>query len=586
MNQIYQKNRKLFLIKFLTRGNFFLNLRAVIFFLIKWFCTRYLIKFLPNYFLGYRRIGVIPVIKWDKYTPFIYCPKIYVLKLSNGSLSSYDLFDPHDAETFFFKNRFSFCVAALILDDEVLESSSFEKVNHYLTLNHTCNPSNPRDETYSVCERLVNFSFLISSTSNNNLQINNLIYSNFYIESTKLILNNLENFNLKRVNNHILNNARALVVSGTIIGSNEIIEYGLYIFHFYIPILFREGGSLREGSTHYQLIVMNWLLDIIKYSSFSELSQKSKEYLDGLIQLSMNAKWLTNFLVQNIIDHHPLFIGDISPDLDPLITAYRLTSLYPDYFLDSSINNNSFQKLDDWLIFSNENNQIISRISKDGYPPVWPTHSHSDLTHIIWIYYGFPILIDAGRLSYKKDRLNLSQVSAYGHNVALINSVGPTAESLVYGGYWCPSPYSSVIANCIIESDICCEILHNGYCGIDNLEQHSRKINIHSNGIAVYDSFSGHSYVDVNFLWNFPSGFKLVDIANCKYLLYSENIKLEVTIDLGENDSNNVFLDFIPFQYSTQYSASNEGSTLSLKIFHVKLPSNFHTNFRVISCAE
>jgi len=585
MTNIYIKNRKLFLINFFNSRYFLKDLKSLTTFFFMWFCNRYFNKYLPKYFLGYRKIGAIPKIEWGNFDSFLYFPSLEVMKSGMGNISSYKLSDPHDIETTFYQNRFSFCISALLSDDIDLNVKSFKQVNDFLSLNPTCDPSKPRDETYSVCERLANFTFLMSSKGQINFDNLKCNYTNFYIQSTKLIINNLENYNSNRVNNHILNNARALVVSGVVLGSSEIVEYGLYIFHHYIPILFRKNGTLREGSTHYQIIIMNWLLDVIKFSSFIELSKKSKYYLDELLEVSLNAKWLTNFLVKNILDHQPLFIGDISPDLDPVTSASRLIILYPEFFTGSSIKNHCFQRIDDWIIFSDGRTQIISRVSSDNYPPKWPTHSHSDLTHIIWIFCGFPILIDAGRFSYKKDELSLTQISAAGHNVVLINSVGPIAESLTYGGYWCPSPYSTVTANCIIESNNSCEISHNGYCGIDNLDHHSRRINIHGDGITIYDVFSGYSHVEVNFLWNFPEGFQFKRITNCKYLLFSDKIQVELTFDFGENEGNKISIEFIPFKYSTQYSSNNNGNTLSLKIIDVMLPSNFSTNFRVISCA-
>ena len=63
-------------------------------------------------------------------------------------------------------------------------------------------------------------------------------------------------------NNHVLNNSRALLLAGMFLGQPRFYRSGQFIFEHQLFQHFDINGLLREASSHYQLVVTRWLLEI------------------------------------------------------------------------------------------------------------------------------------------------------------------------------------------------------------------------------------------------------------------------------------------------------------------------------------
>ena len=83
----------------------------------------------------------------------------------------------------------------------------------------------------------------------------------FLDDSIDWICRHLEYYGSLETNNHILGNARALIIGGVARDNAAAIDAGMRIFRKWLPELIMSGGFLRERSSHYQLIILNWLMD-------------------------------------------------------------------------------------------------------------------------------------------------------------------------------------------------------------------------------------------------------------------------------------------------------------------------------------
>ena len=117
-------------------------------------------------------------------------------------------------------------------------------------------------EPYSAGERLTNLLvFLAAMPTAERARLITPRLCEFLRESVAWIFRHVEYYGRTETNNHVLNNARALVVGGSVTGSEIAFSAGMQTFRRWLPELVAAGGFLRERSSHYQLVVLNWILD-------------------------------------------------------------------------------------------------------------------------------------------------------------------------------------------------------------------------------------------------------------------------------------------------------------------------------------
>ena len=119
-----------------------------------------------------------------------------------------------------------------------------------------------------MSERL-SHTVLFYSSTNLKLPLSNY---NIFDQMAYNLVNSLEYHHMTF--NHILNNARAIILWGELSHNLKLIELGHNIIINELPKLITEDGFLREGSSHYQFIVTRWIFDIktkssAKYRSFN-----------------------------------------------------------------------------------------------------------------------------------------------------------------------------------------------------------------------------------------------------------------------------------------------------------------------------
>ena len=284
--------------------------------------------------------------------------------------------------------------------------------------------------SYTVSERIANI-FLFYNKMNK--QVPNSIKSNIELE-TIFLLNNLEYFK-NSINNHIINNSRAIFFSGIILKKRKFLLESKKIFLNNYKKLITKDGFLREGSSNYQLIFHRWIIELMYFSKDHDI-----QFHLLLFRLSKKLFNGSNFFIYNKKKMNVLNFGDISPDFKSewikTILNYskkkKKISSWSNLLLTKKNNNllvnsyfNKKDKIIDtypksgWYKFNKFSHQIMFKLSKVE-PKCYPGHFHYDQGHFIYSYMNNIIFSDTGRYNYH----NSKDYFAKDHNTLTINDLG------------------------------------------------------------------------------------------------------------------------------------------------------------------
>jgi hypothetical protein len=392
--------------------------------------------------------------------------------------------------------------------------------------------ADPAWETYSACERVSNLMvFLAVMPAKIRDDGRMTAVFDFLQESMIWIHQHIEYYGLQATNNHIVNNARALVLAGVAVRNDLSISAAMKIFGEFLPRLILSNGFLRERSSHYQLIVLNWILDAWKFMAAyrGETSEEARFLRSYAEKMALAAGMLcTDGKLQ-------VLVGDVSPDHTPAQSLSRLSSLYSEAWPVQMAPRDGSELKDGWFRVSKGDELILGNFPEGAFPPDFPTHAHCDLTSFSWLHKGQEILVDPGRYRYSTDEASLLQKSASGHNLPVVDGFAPLSETLVANGLWWPYPYASAK----LEATSCDNgivLAHDGFARSTPVKRHSRKIMLERDGISVIDSFDGSGDVDIDLCWHFGKEFN--DFSSAHMTVASsttlEEIKLRFSGVSGE----------------------------------------------------
>ena len=399
-------------------------------------------------------------------------------------------------------------------------------------------------EPYTVSERISNiflfYNFLDKEIPKSIKQrINN---------ETIYLINNLEFFN-NSINNHIINNSRAIYFASLICNNQNFKYISIKIFKSTINKLITSDGFLREGSSHYQVLFHRWIFEIF-YFLKKDNDHKYASYIDKINKKLCNG---TSFFI--VKKNKTLFhlFGDISPDFTPtwisdfpeiynlniikkknyaswnnlflrIMDKKKLINFKKKKLIKKNINNNS-----GWFKFTKFNHEIIFRLN-DTEPKTFPGHFHNDLGHFIYLYKKKEIFIDTGRYNYYDSK------DYYGenHNSITINKLGITPREK-----WLPIKYSQSFNNirCIETQNKLKITLHmTGFSRIKKSFKWTRSITFFKKKLILSDTINGklnNGCVDSFFYTS----------SQCKkskkqIYIYSDNLKGFIKSNLKKKNIN------------------------------------------------
>lgn len=291
---------------------------------------------------------------------------------------------------------------------------------------------------YTAAERAIN---IIDFSRRFGLPGNRPATAALLLRHAESIRGNLEYFGEHYTSNHLSNNGRGLLRIGTAIGRADYAETGAKIMIAEAGRIFGRSGVLREGSTHYHLLVTRNYIDAWLDAKAVGLEQEAM--LHDVAAHALAA--IPGLCLSGGI---PL-IGDISPDVPPGYLS-RLTQCpegdkptdqnawpanLPDEHgrdalsLIANVVAVSPDKLaeDGWHRCGGHGWQALAFVAPDGWPPM-PGHGHQDLGSFELHDGTTKVIVDPGRGAYTDTEYE----SAAMHNCVTIGGIGPEPQNRAY----------------------------------------------------------------------------------------------------------------------------------------------------------
>jgi hypothetical protein len=405
-------------------------------------CSRGLRKMIKIFFGDARRaqeasfsLERFPELRISSYEKDV--PRIFNIKLATREIPVDGVIDWscrfEDQEDTFAINRFGWLLA-LLLQYPAQKTAEFAIENIVSWIYHARKSyEGPAWESYSVAERLANWPFIL-------LIVKEIIpipddarriIAESMSEQIEYLLDNLE-LNGRFTNNHILNDARGLYISGVVLNHVDALNKSRELFTAWTQKIFYGDGMLKDGSSHYQYLLCQ------RYEQVYHLSRHIKDELF----LSFMQKWASSircccdfFSVYGKDDawRIPLF-GDISPDFSPEWLAPRSKSGWAllknwldwrdiDIIAEKDVVNPNIKG--NFIRFDRDDTIVFWHIAQERN--VCLSHGHYDLGSFVLFRGGKEIFADPGLYSY--DKRGSVAKSARAHNSILIDSFGPLCEN-------------------------------------------------------------------------------------------------------------------------------------------------------------
>lgn len=429
-------------------------------------------------------------------------------------------------------------------------------------------------ETYSTCERVSNLlNYLSLFPEADRIKAAPKDMRDFLTDSTLWILSTMEYYGNSETGNHILNNARALVMASVALQDERLFEAGMSTFERMLPKLVLPGGFLRERSSHYQLIVLGWVLDSLFFAK--HFNESRCNVLKRYGRIMAEAAGLLCDRGGNLL----AFIGDVSPDISPCNSSFYLRLLHPDVWPVREVETVPYGCVDDWYWLKETDNVVLANFPSGEFPMGYPTHGHCDISGFVWIHGGRQILCDSGRYRYTKDNISVYQRSSSGHNAPTVNGLSPTCAYLT-NGTWLPVPYSKATLNANFSLQNTLSMSHDGFSRATSVTYHHREIYLSGDTLFVNDIFEGKGYVTVSLHWLFGIGFR--KYGNDELTVLSDNLQVNISIVNNNAGFNAKWHSEQPDcgWFSDTYGMVTPITALDLE-FRVSLPFTNKTSFNI-----
>ncbi|MBL94298.1 MAG: hypothetical protein CFH06_00222 [Alphaproteobacteria bacterium MarineAlpha3_Bin5] len=348
-------------------------------------------------------------------------------------------------------------------------------------------------------------------------------------EHAILISRTLEYFGNHNTSNHLSNNGRALYRLGCFLNLNDARELGFKILVNEAKRIFLSNGSLREGSTHYHMILLKNYLDVWL------AARRDEQFSEADVFREISTKAIGAAKKFCLPGGMPL-IGDISPDSPPShlagITSGHCcwTETFPaeEQTLIHKLVGQSKAPLskpfikDGWISFQEGVWSALAPVPLNGWP-FMPGHAHQDLGSAEIHFMQTPLFIDPGRGAYGDSGEAALYRSASVHGTLQINGADPYPQNKPYytdlfREKWAEPPIATITSKGF-------NISHGGFkrLGVDKIERNWR---FGEKTLKIYDSVMGvgQYYIDRSLVTPLPA--KLYNnkvIINKQFKVYADD---------------------------------------------------------------
>jgi hypothetical protein len=456
-------------------------------------------------------------------------------------------------------------------------------------------------DSYSISERVSNWTIFLNSPCKLDEYQNTYIKKSIEIQLS-ILLNNLE-LRGGATNNHIINNGRALYLGGTYFGFDNYIKSGKKILIDSIDLMFSQTGFLREGSSHYQLLITRSYLEALYFAK--QFSDKDFEVVLG--NKTKNIWKGACFFLEE--EELPIF-GDVSPDysinfhrgvgfLGEVLWGEKSDALVPkNAAWHSLFNTSNYSKKTQsqpmglnnnhdagYCRYRNDNFSLYIYTNPEGYVAPW-SHGHSDIGHFILYVKGEPLLIGTGRMDYKN-----TEKSNYGRSVRSHNSLEfDSREPMVVHGlngypelmlkdYYYNKSDMRVFD---IDSECIIQIIHNGYKRLFSDLSITRTIRIEKNKVTLEDSIKGEKKHNISSYFHFSPQTKIYKKSNELYSMKVNQVNIDFSFSSTSNLSDKYYSDGEYYgNHFPDYGVRLPSSTIAFSQPEVRTLKNiyvFHLN--------
>lgn len=315
------------------------------------------------------------------------------------------------------------------------------------------------------------------------------------------IAERLEYLGETNTSNHLSNNGRGLYRLGLALGLSDCIGRGADILLKEAARIFMPSGVLREGSSHYHLLLTRNYADA--WLAARENKRAEERPLRDIVKRALS-----------VISHLSLpgrfpLVGDISPDCSPQFLSgfhgadtgwLKQQTVDSQQALNTLITETTPASLDDlirdgWLRFDNGLWSGLWYVSPGGWAPM-PSHAHQDIGSFELHYKTDPIFIDLGRGAYGETGDAVFYRSGEAHNSILLQHQDPYPPN---------KPYY----NDVFRQDVCgeppllhatddrVELIHYGYSRRRGIKAAERSWQFDQNSFQLTDKVTGSRRVNI-----------------------------------------------------------------------------------------
>ena len=312
------------------------------------------------------------------------------------------------------------------------------------------------------------------------------------------ILDRLEYFGERYTGNHLSNNGRGLFRLGIALGLDTYADVGGRILIEEASRIFAPSGVLREGSSHYHLLI-------------------TRNYVDAWLAARAHGRPETGALERittralAVVPHLTLpggmpLIGDISPDSPPqflaglrhdanagagwtsMLTPGDRAALATSWRSAPRPSANALGK-DGWWRVDTEKWAGLWHVAPDGWSPM-PGHGHQDLGAFEVHFGDTALFVDPGRGAYGEDDEATGYTRASAHNSLTVDDADPAPVNRPYYDdrfrqrVLGPPPAVARNADGI-------RIDHHGFARLGGVGSVSRQWNFRPDSFAITDSVEG-----------------------------------------------------------------------------------------------